>query len=114
MKVKITQHEGKTLYTFHCPGCHMFHTVNSSWQFNGDVNNPTLAPSVLVRSGHYCDGHKPGDTCWCTVSAAAAGGFKCGRCHSFVTNGEIHFLSDSTHLLAGQTVPLPELPNALL
>ena len=28
-------------------------------------------------------------------------------CHSFVTDGRIQFLTDSTHTLAGQTVPLP-------
>jgi hypothetical protein len=31
------------------------------------------------------------------------------RCHSFVTDGRIQFLSDSTHALAGQTVDLPEI-----
>jgi hypothetical protein len=29
------------------------------------------------------------------------------RCHSWVKNGEIQFLSDCDHALAGQTVPLP-------
>ncbi len=27
-------------------------------------------------------------------------------CHSFVTDGQIQFLGDCTHKLAGQTVPL--------
>ncbi|MCZ4340562.1 hypothetical protein O4H52_03015 [Sphingomonadaceae bacterium G21617-S1] len=31
-------------------------------------------------------------------------------CHSFVRNGQIEFLSDCTHALAGQTVPLPPFP----
>jgi hypothetical protein len=30
------------------------------------------------------------------------------RCHSFVINGNIQFLQDSTHKLAGQTIPIPE------
>jgi hypothetical protein len=32
-------------------------------------------------------------------------------CHSFVTDGYICFLPDSTHSLAGQTVPLPDWPH---
>jgi hypothetical protein len=28
------------------------------------------------------------------------------RCHSFITDGKIEFLSDCTHSLAGQTVEL--------
>jgi hypothetical protein len=31
------------------------------------------------------------------------------RCHSFVVDGQIQFLGDCTHKLAGQTVPLPVL-----
>jgi hypothetical protein len=37
-------------------------------------------------------------------------GYRCLVCHSFVTEGRIEFLSDSTHELAGQTVPIPEWP----
>jgi hypothetical protein len=33
------------------------------------------------------------------------------RCHSFVRDGRIEFLTDSTHELAGQIVGLPELPR---
>ena len=32
------------------------------------------------------------------------------RCHSFVTDGKIRFLGDSTHKLKGQTVPLTPPP----
>lgn len=30
------------------------------------------------------------------------------RCHSFVVDGQMQFLGDCTHALAGQTVPIPE------
>lgn len=33
------------------------------------------------------------------------------RCHSYVRNGHVEFLSDCTHELAGQTVELPDLPD---
>lgn len=32
-------------------------------------------------------------------------------CHSFIRDGQIQFLSDCTHALAGQTVPLPAWPD---
>jgi len=35
------------------------------------------------------------------------------RCHSFVRDGRIEFLSDCTHALKGQTVDLPDLPDWL-
>lgn len=38
-------------YLFWCPGCDTAHGPNDTWQFNGDVNKPTLSPSVLVNQG---------------------------------------------------------------
>lgn len=93
------QHYG---WTFHCPGCaewdepgshlHSTHTVDRTWTFNGDVEKPTLSPSVLVTGQFWVDG----------VKAER-------RCHSFVRDGRIEFLGDCTHALAGRTVDLPEL-----
>lgn len=73
------------------------------WTFNGDEEKPTLSPSILVR------GTKP-------ISDQEAERIMRGEniepipivCHSFVTDGKIQFLTDSTHALAGQTVELPE------
>jgi hypothetical protein len=31
-------------------------------------------------------------------------------CHSFITDGQIQFLGDCTHPMAGQTVPIPKWP----
>lgn len=78
--------DGKTM--FWCKGCDCFHWVNDSWQITGDSNNPTFEPSVLVN-GFRRDGQI--------------------RCHSFVRNGRIEYLSDSEHALAGQTIDLPDL-----
>lgn len=83
---------------FHCPGCKCEHGVWTSkpaangaqWSWNGDMVRPTFAPSLLIQWG----GSGPND-----VPRRV--------CHSFVTNGEIQFLTDCTHELAGQTVPLP-------
>lgn len=104
--------------TFWCPGCKSVHTIHHGpgqgprWGWNGDADRPTFTPSVLVRSGHYVPGHELG-SCWCTYYAERPDedpAFKCGVCHSFVTDGRIQFLSDCTHELAGQTVDLPDWP----
>lgn len=104
------------ILSFWCPGCKEVHAVNvgpNGWSFNGDLDKPTFGPSVLVRSGHHMPGHS-GD-CWCTFKQRTGreSSFKCGVCHSFVRDGQIQFLRDCTHALAGQTVPLPELPPEL-
>jgi hypothetical protein len=84
---------------FWCPGCDMPHRIQHGsgqgprWGWNGDANRPTFTPSVLLR-WHEGEARTP----------------KC--CHSFVTDGQIRFLTDCTHALAGKTVPLPEWRKA--
>ncbi len=97
-----------------CPGCEGYHTMpiggpHPCWEFNGDLVKPTLRPSILVRSGHYIPDHK--GECWCDFNKKHPEdpGPVCSVCHSFVTDGKIQFLSDSTHKLSGQTVDLPEM-----
>jgi hypothetical protein len=104
MKVKA---DAEHVY-FRCPGCKDMHIIPiagpSRWEWNGNVDQPTLGPSILVRSGHYAPHWKPGDNCWCGKDY----GFSCYICHSFVINGQIQFCGDSTHQLSGQTVPLSD------
>ncbi len=81
-----------------------------AWTWDGNEDAPTISPSILVTSGHHAPGWT-GPNCWCTYNAAHAddpSGFACERCHSFVREGNIQFLADSTHALSGQTVPVPE------
>ena len=102
---------------FWCPGCKAVHGINFGegegprWTWNGDVNKPTFMPSLLVTSGHYIPGNIDG--CWCKYNAEHPEdkSFKCVRCHSFIKDGRIQFLSDSTHELAGQTVDIPVYPG---
>jgi len=105
-------------FEFECPGCGEKHsvTVNSktsgaNWQFNGDLDSPTLKPSVLVRVGHYVKGQPQPPNCVNCNSQESDDPWPwpCSQCHSFVENGNIRFLNDCTHELAGQTVPLPEV-----
>lgn len=99
---------------FHCPGCGCGHRINIAgehprWEWNGSVNAPTFMPSIKVSNGHFADGHK--GECWCTYNAShpeQPAPFSCSVCHSYVSDGKIRFLADSTHKLAGQTVEIPE------
>jgi len=100
---------------FDCPGCGQPHVLRvtgaEAWQWNGSVDAPTLRPSVLYQCGHYAPARAHPDVCWCTYNAEhpeEKAPFVCVLCHSFVTEGKIEFLTDSTHALAGQTVALPE------
>ncbi len=99
--------------SFRCPGCGDTHAVPTNgpnaWGYNGNLERPTLTPSILVRSGHHASAWKQGEACWCTYKGETS--FKCGVCHSFVVDGRIQFLGDCTHALAGQTVDLPEVTS---
>jgi hypothetical protein len=106
------------MVSFKCPGCGDWHVVRVQgegrprWTYNGNADAPTFTPSILYRTGHFCDGHS-GD-CWCTWKDedGEPSGFECIRCHSFVTDGRIRFLSDCSHALAGQTVDLPNIDGS--
>ena len=101
---------------FMCPGCKEMHQVQIGegpgprWCFNGDFERPTFTPSVLVKTGHYCAG-QDGKDCWCTYEQrfGEPAPFRCSVCHSFIRDGQIQFLGDCTHALAGQTVNLPSM-----
>lgn len=112
---KLRNLEG-SLIAFWCPGCEESHAVRvdssgTGWGWNQNVDLPTFTPSVLVRSGHYAPDRGQPDICWCTYNAEHTedpAPFACHQCHSFVTDGKINFLTDSTHKLSGQTVDLPD------
>ncbi len=112
---------GGTRVGFWCPGCGEAHFIpvadthkpGANWGYNGNPEAPTFTPSILVRTGHHVPGHD-GGSCYCTWDKRDQADFadlKCTVCHSFVTDGAIQFLSDCTHALAGQTVPLPAFPS---
>lgn len=82
-------------YWLNCPGCRHSHAFTvgpqrggwgtSRWEFNGSMDKPTFTPSLLCNPDHPDS-----------------------RCHSFVSDGRIQFLSDCWHNLAGQTVDIPD------
>lgn len=108
--------EPETSLRFWCPGCEENHVVpvtgKKAWEWNKSHDKPTLRPSVLVTSGHHIKDRGTKD-CWCTYKAKHPESpvpFRCQRCHTFVTDGKIQFLKDCSHALAGQTIPMVDIP----
>lgn len=85
IKSFITEHG--TLYTFYCPGCKSKHTIDETWKFNGNFEQPSFIPSILVIV--YDENNKE------------------VRCHSYVSSGFIIFLSDCTHDKKRTAMELP-------
>ena len=100
-------------FMFWCPGCKEHHGVwtkkrnilGATWSFNGDMEKPTFDPSLLIR------GKRPliGDE-YRRIMAGERLDIPDLVCHSFIRDGQIQFLSDCTHELAGKTVPMEEEP----
>lgn len=94
MKLKQVGYSDKTIapaWRHFCPGCKWMHVIPTDpraqqnghkWTFNGDMEKPSFSPSINIV----------------------------GQCHYFIRDGMIEFCGDSKHALAGQTVPLPDLP----
>lgn len=106
LKDVISSGEQFRALAFICPGCvgsgggtglHMIPveptTQSPSWEWNGDLEAPTLSPSIL--------------TTWDTGKEKFV-------CHAFLRDGVFEFLGDSTHEFAGKKVPLQELPTWFL
>jgi hypothetical protein len=97
-KKLILIRDGDTItgYCFWCPACETLHRFNIAenpdrrpvWNFNGDVENPTFQPSLLVHASSWQS-----------------------RCHLFVSAGQIQYCPDSGHTFAGKTIDLPEIPR---
>lgn len=111
--------------TWWCPGCDGAHQVATGdgpgprWVWNGDAERPTFTPSVLVWWDEPANINNPEalqrdlDEARARKAAGATGDAAkipqvSKRCHSFVVDGQMQFLSDSTHALAGQTIQIPK------
>lgn len=97
--------------TYWCQGCQSPHTIKTkgdgAWEWNGDAEKPVFGPSVLVT--------------W-PANPNASEEFKEWRterrCHTFVgcngaQPGQVIFLNDCTHELAGTVQELPDIPDHL-
>ena len=101
MSKRVAHFDGKRLWIW-CPGCADLlkdaglHAIpvapvgaefGPTWTWDGTLDAPDLSPSIRTLLGE-------------------------GRvCHSFLKAGQWEFLTDSTHSLAGQTVPMVPLPD---
>lgn len=100
-------------YSFYCPGCkhnHIYYVNQSqphiNWNFNGDLEFPTFTPSLKNTAAY---------TKYRDYDIENPDGTKSPRpdevCHLYVTNGVIEYCGDCTHELAGQKVPMHDLPE---
>jgi len=101
---KIEEAEGKLNWIFFCPGCGNHHGISTTephpcWTWNGSVDKPTFNPSLLVKQGPKCD----------PVTHLAIPGEPDRVCHSFIRDGQIQYLNDCTHELAGKTIDMEEV-----
>jgi hypothetical protein len=90
-QVSSTLRRGDGCYFHWCPGCEEMHPLPDGWTFDGNLEKPTFAPSFK-----HSWGGRP-DVC----------------CHYILTAGILNYCADSTHELAGKSVPLPPLPEWL-
>lgn len=111
--------DGRGQITFWCPGCEQGHTIAyggaETWTWNGSTDNPTFNPSVLAMprqklneagKAEIDNAEREGRS----VSLTEEHRVMTPRCHSFVRDGRIEYLSDSEHPLAGQTIDMVTLP----
>lgn len=101
---KVLRNAEGNRFVFFCPGCKDGHVINDRWQFNGDYERPTVTPSILVTYRH-----PKGFSNENPAPLGYNGEYVEDRCHSYITDGKIQFLDDSTHDLKGQTVSLEEM-----
>ncbi len=114
--IKNLNGQNYDVLVFWCPGCeytgingetgggaHMLPITDpgddrTQWVFSGTEESPTLSPSILSNTPF----RRINDEIVPLV------------CHSFMRDGALEFLGDSTHKFANQTVPLPPLPDWLV
>ena len=83
-------------FEFYCPACgksHFFWTARQngeelSWIFNNDLDNPTVKRDIS-NDTVVTDGQR--------------------LCHLNITDGQIHYLPDCGHEMAGQTVDMVDV-----
>lgn len=95
-------------YGHWCPGCNAQHEIDTEapnsqgamWKFDGNLESPTFSPSIHIKvNTPDMEQYQP------DVASTV--------CHYFITAGNVVFCGDCTHALAGQTVPLPDIPDGV-
>lgn len=98
-KLRCGESADYKMYYIWCPACnemHGFRVLNADkgkteyknipfWTFDGDVENPTFAPSLRYLTG--------------------------SKCHLTVTKGRIQYHSDCPHALKNMTIDMVPIPE---
>ena len=115
----INESNGDEGLTYWCQGCESTHGVKTkgqgAWSWNQDVRNPVFGPSVLYQSHMWTPPVTAQNieqwrlTPWQQTQVNHV-------CHTFIgcngaQPGEVIFLGDCTHSLAGTVHPFPDLPD---
>lgn len=103
VKTGLADYLNQSYFVHWCPACMEMHGFaveqpqpnGAQWAFDGNLDQPTFNPSMNISIGPWPDGRME-------------------RCHYFLHGGKLMFCEDSTHALAGQIVPLPEVPESVL
>jgi len=86
-------------FIHYCVACDTVHPAPEGWAYNQKADSPTFTPSFKQHLHDYYDGRISD-----YVKAS-------GICHYNITNGQLVYHADCTHIYANRTVPLPELPE---
>lgn len=98
-------------FAWWCPACFEMHPLPSGWTFDGNLDAPTFSPS-FKHTGKMAV--KDADGEWTGEWVRDADGKpKDWCCHYVVTAGQVAYCGDCTHGMAGQTIPMPDLPEHL-
>lgn len=88
--------EDQTRLYFYCPGCECDHMIQIAgaahgpvWDFNGNYECPTVSPSI--RTFNPTNNQ--------TI------------CHFYINHGQIQYLNDCVHRLAGQSVDMKDIDS---
>lgn len=115
---------GRKGLSYWCQGCNELHGINyeggtagANWTWNGDMDKPVFSPSVLYQRDMWTPPVNSEN-----IEQWRAAPWEQHQvkhvCHTFVgcngaQPGEVIFLGDCTHALAGTVQPFPDLPDWL-
>ena len=106
---KVLKQARPFVFWHYCAGCSQRHliptvgaedgftSITARWAFSGTYEAPTFSPSININIPS-----------WTTEDGRPVPGY---ACHYFINSGMIQYLSDCTHALAGQTLPMSEFPE---
>lgn len=110
---------GREDLVFNCPACKQEHALPIkgigvlAWSWNGNLEKPTLSPSVLTRGTCFTEKGERDYKEWYDNGSNpdAAFNFETEEvvCHLFLRDGTIEYLNDCSHSMKGQSVNLLNL-----